>query len=110
MRRNILIAVLACIAALTVLVGVVWAAQTIFGTVGALRHGPTWWSPPQPEDLDGDGCVGPRDLALVARNLGLAGPSQGGADINKDGLSDIIDVSSVAHEYGTRNFGTAPCP
>ena len=109
MRRNILIAVLACIAALTVLVGVVWAAQTIFGTV-ELSATANVVVPPQPEDLDGDGCVGPRDLALVARNLGLAGPSQGGADINKDGLSDIIDVSSVAHEYGTRNFGTAPCP
>ena len=85
------------------------AASTIFGTV-VVSATATIVAAPQPEDLDGDGCVGSRDLYLVVRNLGLAAPSPQEADINNDGRVDILDATSVALLFGIRSFGSGRCP
>ena len=108
MMRPALIVLVCVLAALSVIVTVV-AAQNIFGTA-PVSATVTIVVPPLPEDLDGDGCVGPRDLALVARGLGPAAPIQDRADINDDGLVDIVDVASVAVILGTRYFGSETCP
>ncbi len=44
-----------------------------------------------PADLDGDGAVGPADLALLLGAWGLPGP----ADLNGDGVVDAADLASL---------------
>ena len=100
-----------CVTALLVFVGVV-AASTILHTV-PIAATATIVAPAVPEDVDGDGCVGPGDLALIARDLGMLGAPLVGADatdINVDGRVDISDVTLAALLFGTRTFGSAPCP
>ena len=58
--------------------------------------------------MEGDGCVGARDLILVARLLGVNVPE--GADVNHDGKVDIVDLSLVAASCGTGISGSEPCP
>ena len=98
------LAVMAFVMAVSFIVTVV-AAQNIFGTevVSATVN---IVIPPVREDVDGDGCVGARDLILVARNLGVDVPE--GADVNGDGKVDIVDLSLVAASFGT--LGSEPCP
>ena len=66
--------------------------------------------PPAAEDVDGDGCVGYSDLALVAGILDTGQPSLDAADVNGDGVVDIEDPAAVAASLGTRTHGDAPCP
>ena len=105
------VAGLVCIIAVAVLVNA-GAASTIFGTV-AVSATVTIVASPIPEDLDGDGCVGQEDLSFVARDLGQPVQSSGeaaAADVNGDGQVDILDVALIAVSFGTRTFGTGPCP
>ena len=101
MRPAIVIAISVCIVALSVL-GSVVAASTIFHTVPVSATATIL----PLEDVDGDGCVGARDLFLVARVLGAEAPV--GADVNRDGEMDIVDLSLVAAAFGT--LGSEPCP
>ena len=107
------IAVLVCLVAVAAIVSAV-AASTIFGTV-AVSATVNIVVPPLPEDIDGDGCVGEKDLAIVTRNLpGPDGSSLEGADVradvNGDGHVDVEDVSQIGLVFGTRTFGSEPCP
>ena len=102
------LAVLVCVAALSVIVTVV-AAQTVFGTV-AVSATATIVVPPLAEDVDGDGCVGNWDLYLVSRDLEQVAPETQATNVNADGAVDVGDVAAVAALFGTRTFGTAPCP
>ena len=94
MRSTVVIAILVCIVALSVLGGVV-LASTIFQTVPVSATVTILAL----EDVDGDGCVGERDLIQVARNLGADVPE--GADINGNGDVDIVDLSLVGARFGT---------
>ena len=107
------IAVLVSLVAVAAIVSAV-AASTIFGTV-AVSATVNIVVPPLPEDVDGDGCVGHNDLAIVSRHLpGLDTSSIGGAavrsDVNGDGHVDVEDVSQIALVFGTQTFGSEPCP
>ncbi len=56
---------------------------------------------PCPADLDGDGTIGPFDLAFV---LGAWGPNRGHpADLNGDDIVDASDLAIVLGAWG-------PCP
>ena len=101
MRPAIVIAISAWIVALSALVSVV-AASTIFQTVPVSATATVLAL----EDVDRDGCVGARDLILVARNLGVDVPQ--GADINGDGEVDVVDLTLVAASLGI--LGSGPCP
>ena len=63
-------------------------------------------TPPKPlaEDVNNDGIVNIRDLALIAANLGKRG--QNTADVNGDGVVDIKDLIKVAGALG--NAAAAP--
>ena len=61
------------------------------------------------EDVDGDGCVTESDLAIVGRNLDLVTPSPPGADVNNDGIVDVIDVALVAVALGSGALGANSC-
>ena len=55
-------------------------------------------------DVNNDGVVNIIDLTLVASNFGKTG--QNSADVNKDGVVNIIDLTLVAGEFG--NTAGAP--
>ena len=94
--------------AVSVLTGVA-AASTILVTV-TLNATVTILPSSGTEDVDGDGCVGPQDLAIVGRSIDSDSPPAQGADVNKDGQVDVRDLASVALLFGTRTFGSQPCP
>jgi hypothetical protein len=51
-------------------------------------------------DVNGDGCVDILDLATVAGQFGSANPTPPEADINNDGIVDIVDIVLVAGNFG----------
>ena len=108
MRPTILMGFLVCIAALTVVASVAWAS-TIFDTV-EISATAYVVGPPQPEDLDRDGCVGVRDLALLSRDLGVEALLNELSDVNGDGVVDVSDLSLVASRFGAKTLSTGPCP
>ncbi|MYB92795.1 T9SS type A sorting domain-containing protein [Candidatus Poribacteria bacterium] len=57
-----------------------------------------------PADVNGDGVVNIIDLTLVASNFGKTG--QNAADVNGDGVVNIIDLTLVAAAFG--NAAAAP--
>ena len=57
-----------------------------------------------PADVNGDGIVNIIDLTLVASNFGATG--QNAADVNGDGVVNIIDLTLVAGAFG--NTASAP--
>ena len=101
------VATLASLMAVAVFAGVV-AAATILHTVPVSATANI--VSPVAEDVDGDGCVGYSDLALVAGVLDQAQPSVEAADVNGDGVVDVEDLAAVAASLGTRTHGDAPCP
>ena len=54
------------------------------------RQNASFGSPPNPADLDGDGTVGPVDLAIL---LGAFGGSGSAGDINFDCTVDAVDLA-----------------
>ena len=52
--------------------------------------------PPNPADVNGDGVVNILDLTLVAQALGTDKPD---ADVNGDGFVNILDLVFVANEF-----------
>ena len=50
-------------------------------------------------DINNDGVVNIIDLTLVASNFGKSG--QNSADVNGDGVVNIIDLTLVAGAFGT---------
>ncbi len=93
--------VLVCLVAvaLSALAGVV-LASTIFQTV-PIAATVTILPSGLPEDVDGDGSVDERDLALVVANLGTTVPPGDPTDVNGDGQVDILDLAAVALRFGT---------
>ena len=102
------VATLGSLMALAVFAGVV-AAATILHTVPVSATA-NIVLPPVAEDVDGDGCVGYSDLALVAGVLDQAQPFLEAADVNGDGVVDVEDLAAVAASLGTRTHGDALCP
>ena len=98
---------LICLTALAVVAGVV-VASTIIGTV-SVSATVRIIAPPEP-DVDQDGCVGEKDLLLVAANIGEDEPSPGGADVDHNGRVDVLDAAFVGEAFGTRTSGEGPCP
>jgi hypothetical protein len=95
-------------AVVTLSVAGVVAASTIIGTreVSATVR---IVAPPEP-DVDQDGCVGEKDLFLVAANIGKDELSPSGADVDKNGRVDVLDAAFVGQAFGTRTSGEGPCP
>ena len=50
-----------------------------------------------PADLDGDGVVGPADLAILFASWGQTGPTP--ADISEDGVVDAADLAALLAEW-----------
>ena len=106
MRPATTITILVCIVVLWVS-GSVVAASTILQTA-PVSATVTILPPSISEDVDRDGCIGTRDLILVARDLGADVPAV--ADVNVDGRVDIVDLALVVIRFGTRIFGSGSCP
>jgi hypothetical protein len=52
-------------------------------------------------DVNGDGCVDVLDVVTVAAQFGQTNPDPPCADVNGDGRVDIVDMVLVAARFGT---------
>ena len=59
-----------------------------------------------PADVNADGVVNIIDLTLVASNFGKSG--ENAADVNADGVVNIIDLTLVAAAFGKTTIDAAP--
>ena len=53
-------------------------------------------TPQNPADVNGDGVVNILDLTLVAQGFGS---NEAGADVNGDGVVNVFDLVMVAAEF-----------
>ena len=51
---------------------------------------------PLPGDLNGDGVVDMKDLAIVVAALDTSPPSDPRADVNGDNMVDVLDLAEIA--------------
>lgn len=73
----------------------------IVDTLGVSPNGVAIWIPPTascPADLDGDGVVGPADLARLLADWSL---TKSPADLDGNGIVDAADLSSLLAAWGT---------
>ncbi len=73
-------------------------------SVPQIEHAEITEPPQLPADVNQDGVVNIIDLTLVASNFGATG--QNAADVNSDGVVNIIDLTLVAAAFG--NTAAAP--